>query len=48
MKVTEDNKLQLPGNPAGAFIINYIMNPGSRNGIAFPGTNRTAYLPKSD
>ena len=48
MEVTLNGKLHCKGyEQYGTLIINYQMYSGKKNGINYPGTNRTAYLPNT-
>jgi deltex-like protein len=45
MTVTADPALTCDGHPPGTLVIEYNMKSGIRNGVRFPGTHRTAYIP---
>lgn len=45
MKVTFDSSATVPGYGKGVITIKYFMMSGFRNGVIYPGTSRTAYLP---
>ena len=45
MNVTFDKFANIQGHGKGVITIHYSMNRGVRNGKAFAGTSRTAYLP---
>lgn len=45
MNVTHNAHTNIPGHGKGAIVINYHMQGGVRNGKAFAGTSRIAYLP---
>ncbi len=45
MNVQVNPSTKIPGHGNGAIIITYNMRGGHRNGVAYTGTSRTAYLP---
>lgn len=47
MTVEINKSMKCDGYPAGTIIIKYKMHAGTRNGKAFSGTERWAYLPNT-
>lgn len=45
MKHYVDKNTKCSGYPAGTIIINYNLKSGTRKGVHYQGTSRTAYLP---
>lgn len=48
MKEHVDPNMACDGYPKGTIIISYNLHGGSRNGVAYGGTSRTAYLPNTE